>query len=87
MASEENIYDLVVDELTERQRMVKDELRSRFAKTRPFRMEPMSNDEALYYYNQLTPDRMSQLIETYGREAVNEMIYQFESLKRKKEVR
>jgi len=81
------LYDDVVDILLERQRLVRAELKTRFKKTKPFRLEPMSNDEALYYYNQLTPDKMSQLIETYGREAVNEMIYQFESLKRKKEVR
>ena len=83
--TEPNIYDLVVDELVERQRLVKAELRSRFKKTKPFRMEPMSDEEALYHYNQLTPEKILELISTHGEDAINEMVFQLETLKAKKE--
>ena len=81
---EENLYDLVVDELVERQGLVKAELASRFKKTKPFRMEPISNDEMLYQYNQLTPEKMNELVNTHGAEAVMEMISKMEKLKGRK---
>jgi len=78
---QENLYDLVVDELVARQRLVKDELKERFRKTKPFRMEPVSNEELLNSYNRLTPEDIRGYIQTYGREAVNEMVFSMEKLK------
>lgn len=81
---EESIYEKVVDELVERQRLVKDELTRRFKRTRPFRMTPISSGEMLMQYNMLTPEKMAALIDTYGEDAVNEMIFEMETLKKKK---
>jgi len=84
---EPSIYDLTVDILVDRQRLVKDELRKRFRKTKPFRMKPMSSDEALDEYMNLTPDKMKQLIDTHGEDEVGQMIMEFEQLKEKKYAR
>jgi aspartate/tyrosine/aromatic aminotransferase len=80
---EKSVWDLAVDELVNRHKLVSDELQRRFRKTRPFRMEAMSEQEALYYYNQLTPEQINSLIETYGRDEVNQMIYEMEQIKRR----
>ena len=84
MALKPSVLDLTVDELHERRNLVKAELKERFKKTKPFRKEPVSPAEALYYYNQLTPEKMQGLLETYGRDEVNEMIYEMEKIKQKR---
>lgn len=80
-----SLYDLVVDELVERQQLVKQELAERFKKTKPFRMEPVDPAEMLYEYNTMTPEKMDGLINTFGRESVNDLIYNMENLKKKKQ--
>ena len=76
-----SVLDLTVDELHERRKLVRAELKERFKKTKPFRKEPVSPAEAIYYYSQLTPEKMQELIATYGRDDINEMIYEMEKLK------
>ena len=87
MELEESLYDLVVDELLERQQLTKLELRARFKKTRPFRMKEIPVDEMLYEYEAMkrTPKKLNTMIETYGREDVNQYIMEMEQLKRKKQ--
>ena len=82
---EKSIFDLVVDDLVERQRMAKAELQERFKRSKPFRMEPIPPEEMLYEYNTLTPEKMNTLIDTYGRETVNEMIFEMEQLKQRRQ--
>ena len=84
MALKESLYDLVVDELVDRQRLVKAELAERFKKTRPFRMEEVPTDEMLYEYNTMTPEKLDTMIQTYGRDEVNQYIMEMEQLKRKR---
>lgn len=78
--------DIAIDKLHERRKAVRERLHQQYKRTK-FRQEPMSNEEALYYYNQITPEQMNSYIQTYGRDAVNDMIFKFETLKRKREVR
>lgn len=79
-----SILELTVDILVKRQRMLKDELRQRFKKTKPFMMEPVSEDKMLEQYMATTPEDMSGYIQTYGEDTVNEMIGQMEALKEKR---
>ena len=65
-----SIYDLVVDELLERQRMVRSELQERFKKTKPFRQEQVSDKERLVEYDELTPEKKEWLRQQFGDEAV-----------------
>jgi len=84
LALEKSIFELAVDELVERQRLTKLELRARFKKTRPFRMEEVPTDEMLYEYNTMTPEKLNAMIESYGRDDVNQYIMEMEELKRKR---
>jgi len=81
---EDSLYDLIVDELVARQRLVKAELAERFKKTKPFRMEEIPVDEMLYEYNTMTPEKLNAMVETYGRDDVNQYIMEMEQLKRKR---
>lgn len=76
-----NIHDRVVDKLLDRNKRVRVKLKENYAKTKPFRQEPISNDEMLVYYNMLGSEDINYLIQKHGREAVNEMIYEFETMK------
>jgi len=84
MPLKESLYDLVVDEILERQRLVKSELAERFKKTKPFRMEEVPQAEMLYEYNTMTPEKLNSLLQTYDREDVNQYIMEMEQLKRKR---
>lgn len=84
MALETSLYDEVVDILLERQRLLKSELAERFKKTKPFRMTPVSNDEALVKYNMLTPEQVDELVATDGRDATNKYIFEMEQLKKRR---
>ena len=81
---ESSLYDLVVDELVQRNKLVRAELAERFKKTRPFRMKEVPVDERLYEYNTMTPEKLNSLLQTYGREDVNQYIMEMEQLKRKR---
>ena len=79
-----NIADKVVDGVLERHKKVRARLVEQYKKTNPFRQEPIDEAEMLYYYNQLTPDKMNELIQTYGRESVNSLIMNMENLKQRR---
>ncbi len=82
--AEKSILDLVVDELKVRQGLLRGELSKRFKRTKPFRMEPISDDEMLLRYDMMTTQDMEQLIATNGEEEVGMMIQEMEELKRRK---
>ena len=81
---EKGIFDYVVDELLERKDLVRAELAQRFKKTKPFRMEPVPEDEMLLRYDALTPEQMDELIATDGEEATGQMIQRMETLKQRR---
>jgi len=68
--AERSIYDLVVDELVDRQKLVKGELTGRFKGSKPFRQEPKSTRELLVEYDELTPEKKQWLVQEFGEEAV-----------------
>ena len=47
---EKSVFDLVIDDLVERQKDLKTELRERFKRTKPFRMDPIPRKEMIYKY-------------------------------------
>ena len=69
--AKESIYDLVVDELLDRQSLVREELKERFKKTKPFRQTEVSPKEALVEYDELTPERIQRMREEFGDEPVD----------------
>lgn len=74
----ENAYNRVVDALHERRFKVREKLREQFGKVPPFRAEELTEDEELYYYNQLRPEDMRLLIQKHGEDTVSEMIQRME---------
>lgn len=81
--TETSLYDDVVDELIERQRLVKAELQKRFKKTKPFRMEPVKDEDLLYDYNTKGFEIFSQLADTQGIEVAIQYRDEMERLKAK----
>ena len=80
----EALGDKVVNRLHERRESVRNRLREMYKRTKPFREEPISNDELLFYYNDLDQSDMDYLLQTHGRDKVQTMIYEMETLKAKR---
>lgn len=78
---EKSIADMTVDILVERQRLVKTELQKRFKRTKPFRMEPIKNEDLLYDYNTRGMEIFKEILETQGEETAMEYKNQMEALK------
>jgi len=78
----ENIYDIAIDELHKMRKMVRGELSKEYKKTKPFRMEPVSKEQQIYDYEQLTPEDMGNMLNTYGEDSTNEFIFRLEKMKR-----
>ena len=81
MADEKSILDETVDILIERQRWTKEELRRRFKRTRPFRMEPVSNDELIRRYDNMTQEDWMELMAAQDPEEVENYRNEMETLK------
>jgi len=56
-----SIFDMAIDEVLKRQRLVTTELERRGKNKKPFRMEPMSEQEQLDEYNSLYPEVKREL--------------------------
>lgn len=80
--AEESIYDLIVEELKERHRLVKAELHDRFKKTKPFRQEEVSPKEALLEYDELTAEGFERMRQEYGDELVGMYVAKMEKIRR-----
>jgi len=80
----ETIADRAVTKLLERRDRVKAKLQERYKGTKPFRTDPISMDEQLWAYNQLSPEDMQYLISNHGNDTVNEMIKDMETEKQRR---
>ena len=76
--AKESISDKVVDLLHKRSAAVRKKLISQFKGVKPFRTEPLSSDEELFYYTQLSPEDMTELIRRHGVETMNNFIAEME---------
>ena len=68
--AEPSIYDMIIEQLHEYRREVRNLLREDFKSTKPFRQEEVSPKEQLVEYDELTPEKKQWLIEQFGEEAV-----------------
>ncbi len=84
MADDKSILDITVDILVERQKWTKEELRKRFKKTRPFRMEPVSDDELMRRYDNTTQEQWTELMTTHDPADVENYKNSMEDLKRRR---
>ncbi len=82
MPEDKSIYDLIIDEMLDRQRWAKEELANRFKKTRPFRTEPISSRDLLKVYNSIkTPEQLQEYIDINGQDKVNDFLRRVETMK------
>ncbi len=81
MGEDMSIMDLTVDILVERQRWTKDELRKRFKKTKPFRMEPVSDNELIKRYDSMTQEQWAELMNTHSQDEVEGYKNEMENMK------
>lgn len=79
-----NLSDIIIDKLKERRDLVRNMLAKQYKGVKPFRMTPASDNELLEIYNQMTPDKMSELVAQQGEEKINQYIEDMEILKRGK---
>ena len=83
-ADELSIYDKATDQLHELRFKVRARLHEQFKRTKPYRGQPITNDDELYAYNQLTEDEMFRLIQKHGPDMVNDLIMRMETLKQRR---
>ena len=76
--------DIIVDRLLDRFRKVKEELARQSKGVKPYRREATNNDELFYIYDNASLGDMQYLIDTYGREAVNQRLFEVNQLRRRK---
>jgi len=81
---EKSVIDLTIDELVARHRLVKTELQKRFKKTRPLRMEPVSDEELLQRYENTTQEEWAEIMSTHDPDDVEKYRNKMENLKIKK---
>jgi len=82
-----NLADRALDKLHQRVNGVREKLHKEYKGTKPFRSEPISNEELLMYYSQLTPPQMQVLIEKHGREKEGEFIGKMENMKERRGIK
>ena len=76
--------DIIVDRLLDRFGKVKEEIVRQSKGVKPFRREAGSNDELIYIYDNASLEDMQYVIDTYGREAVNQRLFEVNQLRRRK---
>ena len=80
-----NLYDSVLEQTLARIQKATDRIGQDFKNVKPFDKEPISKDELLYYFKDLSLEDMNYLVQTHGREAMNEFISEMEEYKRRRE--
>ena len=73
--------DRVADEVGIRIDRVREKLRGQAKKEKPFRMEPVDNDTLLYVYGNMAPEDVNYAVSTYGKDAVNQWMFDMEQLR------
>ena len=79
-----NIYDEALAGVSNVIEEVSSSIGSEFKNTNPFDKEPVSNDESLYFYENMAELDLRYLVMTYGEEAVNQRFYEMEQLKKRR---
>lgn len=70
------LADRVVDKLHQRRQKVLGVLKEQYKRTKPFRAEPIPNEFHVKVYENMTPEDLDYAVQTYGRDAVNEWMFE-----------
>jgi len=77
----ENIADSILERVNKRITSVAGKLAKQYQGVKPFNRQEAKPEDRLFWYEQLTPDDMNYFIQKYGRDAVNQFIYENETYK------
>ncbi len=77
----ENMADRVLARMNKRVMAVADRLSKQYEGVKPFDAQEMKSEDQLFWYEQLGPVDMAYLVQKYGREVVNQYIYESEQIK------
>jgi len=80
----ENPYDRIAEKLESRMERLDTKIGSHFKDMKPFDKEPVSNDELLYIYENMTPEDMNYLLQTHSRDDINQKLYEMEKIKKRR---
>jgi len=79
----QNKMDLVTDLVKKRIKLAFGEAKEQFKNTNPYRQEPISTEEQLYHYSQMTPELEFTMRQSIGDDMVNDYKMRMEKLKRR----
>ena len=76
--------DSVKEGILERLQLMRKKLNTEYKGVKPFNKEPVPDDVMLYIYENMAPQDLEYLRQTYGDEAVNLRLAEMEQLKRRR---
>ena len=82
--AEKNFNDRVIDIVHDNVSGAQEKIKKQFKGTNPFRQEPISKEEMLVDYENMTQGQLMRRIQTYGYEAVDELIKEMEEYKQRR---
>lgn len=77
----ENIADNILARMNKTVGNVAKRLATQYQGVKPFDKEPMKSEDQLFWYEQLGMQDMAYLVQKYGREALNEYVFNMEQIK------
>ena len=76
-----NRMDIITDLVKDRMNSIYGEIEKQYGGSNPYRQVPMTKEERLQEYLNMTPDILKQRVERDGRVATNNYIAEMEKLK------
>ena len=83
--AKENKGDLVIDEMARRLRLARGVIQRDYRGTKPLRMEPVSNDELIQRYDNMTQEQWLELMSTRSPEEIEAYRNNMENLKMRRD--
>ena len=83
----ENIADSVLAKINKRVESVAKRLSGQYGGVKPFDSQPVKPEDQIYYVDHLGLEDMNYLIAKYGRDKVNEFLYETEMRRRRTNVK
>lgn len=80
----ENPMDRVINGARIRSDRIRNKIKERYGKTRPFDTPIASTEQKLYDYEQLKPQDIMGMIRNYGADTTDEFIFEMEQLKQRR---
>lgn len=80
----DNVADNILGRMNKRVEAVAQRLSDQYKGVKPFDAQEIKPEDQLYYYDQLGTADMDYLIEKYGRDAINEYVFNMETIKQRR---